>query len=111
VAHFRALANDHAAEGWTVREYARALGVSVEQLSRACRATAGRSPMRMAHERLITEAKRSLIYTAMSVQEIAFSLGFDDPAYFTRFFIRREGCSPSRFRRSAGRDKASAAPG
>lgn len=103
VAHFRALANRHAAEGWTVRQYARSLGVSVEQLSRACRLTAARSPMRIAHDRLMAEAKRSLLYTSMSVQDVAFSLGFDDPAYFTRFFIRRQGCSPSQFRRDAGR--------
>jgi AraC family transcriptional activator of pobA len=103
VAHFRALANRHAAEGWSARRYARELGVSVETLSRACRSASGRSPMRMVHDRLMAEAKRSLMYTALSVQEIAFSLGFEDPAYFTRFFGRREGCSPSEFRRSVER--------
>ncbi|MGZ3272793.1 MAG: helix-turn-helix domain-containing protein [Caulobacteraceae bacterium] len=99
VAHFKTLANRHAAEGWTVRRYARELGVSAEHLSRACRSAAGRSPMRLVHDRLMAEAKRSLMYTAMSVQEVAFALGFDDPAYFTRFFVRRQGCSPSQFRR------------
>jgi AraC family transcriptional activator of pobA len=98
---FKALVNVHAAEGWSVQHYARMLGVSVEQLTRACRTTAGRSPMRTVHDRLLSEARRSLIYTAMSVQEIGFSLGFADPAYFTRFFAQREGCSPSQFRRAA----------
>ena len=107
VARFKALANVHAAEGWSVQNYARMLGVSVEQLTRACRAVSGRSPMRLVHDRLLSEARRSLIYTAMSVQEIGFSLGFADPAYFTRFFAQREGCSPSEFRR---RSAAPAAP-
>jgi AraC family transcriptional activator of pobA len=105
-AHFKALANRHAAEGWTVRQYAHELGVSVEHLSRACRTTAGRSPMRMVHDRLMAEAKRSLMYTAMSVQEIAFSLGFEDPPYFTRFFTRSEGCPPTEFRRATSRAAA-----
>ncbi len=111
VAHFRALANRHAGQGWPVRRYAQELGVSVEQLSRACRSTARRSPMRIVHDRQMAEAKRSLMATAMSVQEIAFGLGFEDPAYFTRFFIRREGCSPSQFRRSAGRAASGSASG
>ncbi len=103
VGRFKALVNVHAAEGWTVQHYARMLGVSVEQLTRACRTTTARSPMQMVHDRLLSEARRSLIYTAMSVQEIGFSLGFVDPAYFTRFFAQREGCSPTAFRRQAAR--------
>ena len=110
VAHFKALANRHAAEGWTVGQYARELGVSVEHLSRACRSAADRSPMRLVHDRLMAEAKRSLMYTSMSVQEVAFALGFDDPAYFTRFFVRRQGCSPSKFRRGHARAAKAGSP-
>lgn len=92
--------NAHAAEGWSVQRYAAALGVSGEQLNRACRATGGRAPLRIVHDRLMAEAKRSLIFTAMSMQEIGFSLGFNDPAYFTRFFVQREGRAPSVYRRT-----------
>ena len=97
-ARFKALVNDHAAEGWSVQRYARALGVSLDQLNRGCRAATGRTPLQIVHDRLLAEAKRSLIYTSMSVQEVGFSLGFADPAYFTRFFVQREKCSPSQFR-------------
>jgi hypothetical protein len=44
------------------------------------------------------EAKRTLIYTSMTVTETAHELGFDDPAYFSRFFSERVGCSPASFR-------------
>lgn len=98
---FKALVNSRAAEGWSVQQYAGALGVSLDQLSRGCRTAAGRSPLQIIHDRLLAEAKRSLIYTSMSVQEVGFSLGFADPAYFTRFFVQREGSSPSQFRRRA----------
>ena len=98
VAHFKTLVNSHAPEGWSLARYAGALGVTVEQLTRACKAASGRPPMRIVHDRLMAEAKRSLIYTSMSIQEVGFALGFEDPAYFTRFFARREGRSPSRYR-------------
>ncbi|WP_258550862.1 helix-turn-helix domain-containing protein [Klebsiella pneumoniae] len=45
------------------------------------------------------EAKRDLVYTAMTVNEIADRLGFSEPAYFTRFFKRLSGVSPSVFRK------------
>lgn len=46
------------------------------------------------------EARRLLAYTASSVAEIAFQLGFE-PAYFSRAFTRQEGLSPVAFRRRA----------
>ncbi len=97
-ARFKALVNSRAPEGWSVQQYARALGVSLDQLNRSCRSAAGRSPLQIVHDRILAEAKRGLIYSSMSVQGVGFSLGFSDPAYFTRFFAQREGCSPSQFR-------------
>ena len=61
----------------------------------------GAAPMALVHERLMVEAKRMLIYTPLSVAEVAYDLGFDDPAYFSRFFAEREGTPPSRFREAA----------
>lgn len=48
--------------------------------------------------RVLFEAKRQLRYTSKAVSEIAYALGFDDPAYFTRFFSRRAGMSPRAYR-------------
>jgi AraC family transcriptional activator of pobA len=59
--------------------------------------------MQMVHARILLEAKRQLCYTSNSVSEIAYALGFDDPAYFTRFFSQRTGTSPRTFRRRAPR--------
>jgi AraC family transcriptional activator of pobA len=98
----RALIHDHAAENWTVQDYARALSVSPSRLTAACKRATGRSPMQLAHDRLLVEAKRNLIYTSMSVQEIGFALGFADPAYFSRFFTQRQGISPRRYREQVG---------
>lgn len=44
------------------------------------------------------EAKRLLVHTAMSAKEIAYELGYEDPAYFSRLFQIKSGESPSAFR-------------
>jgi AraC family transcriptional activator of pobA len=57
--------------------------------------------MQLVHARILLEAKRQLRYTDVSVSEIGYALGFDDPAYFTRFFSQRTGTSPRAFRLSS----------
>ena len=52
----------------------------------------------MIHQRLLLEAKRNLVYTAMTIQQVSDSLGFSEPAYFSRFFKRYAGVSPRAFR-------------
>jgi AraC family transcriptional activator of pobA len=99
----RGLIQRHAAQGWSVADYAEALHVTPGQLTAACRRAAQRSPMQMVHDHLMIEAKRNLIYTAMTIQEVSYNLGFSDPAYFSRFFSRRQGVSPQRFRALRGR--------
>ncbi len=83
--------------------YAARLGVSVAHLNALCRQYAGRSALGMIHERLVLEARRNLVYTAMTVREVADLLGFADPAYFTRFFRRATGMAPTEFRERAAR--------
>lgn len=46
------------------------------------------------------EVRRLLACTPATVPEVARELGFDDPAYFSRFFTRRAGCSPQAWRRA-----------
>ncbi len=81
-----------------VSAHARKLGVSAPHLSRVCREVLGHSAQSVLHERLMLEARRHLAYTSMSVSQIALALGFSDPAYFSRFFHARAGCSPSAYR-------------
>ena len=84
-----------------VAEYARALGITAAHLNVLCRAAVNRSALELIHVRLLLEAKRSLVYTSMTVSVLSDSLGFADPAYFTRFFKRLSGFSPKAFRRHA----------
>ncbi|MGE4482263.1 helix-turn-helix domain-containing protein [Acidocella sp.] len=78
--------------------YADALGVTVARLNLACKARAGKAASRLLHERIIVEAKRCLLYSGLSVAEVAYQLGFEDPAYFNRFFSQRVGSPPAAYR-------------
>ncbi|WID96706.1 helix-turn-helix domain-containing protein [Bosea vestrisii] len=78
--------------------YARALSVTGPHLTRVCREVLGHSAMRVIQGRLMIEARRDLVYTRSPVSQVAFRLGFSDPAYFSRFFATRAGVSPSEYR-------------
>ena len=81
-----------------VAGYAADLGMTPTHLNRICRHLVGKSALSVVHDRLLLEAKRDLIYTSMSIKEISNALGFSDPGYFTRFFTRNAGMSPTEFR-------------
>ena len=84
----------------TVKDYAKALGISESALRVACAKIAGASPMQMLDQRSLLEARRLLLYSNLSVAEIAYGLGFSDPAYFSRFFSNNVAASPSAYRNS-----------
>lgn len=98
VQRYRALLEQHHAQRWPLGDYARALGVTADHLSRSCRQVTGQSALELLHERLLLEARRLLAYTPMPVAEVAAQLGFEDAAYFSRFFGRASGTSPSAYR-------------
>ncbi|MBB3350790.1 helix-turn-helix domain-containing protein [Rhizobium lentis] len=74
--------------------YAKELGISSTHLSRIVRSMTGNTPHELIAGKLIEEAKRQLVFTIGSVQEIGFRLGFADPAYFSRFFLKYTGETP-----------------
>jgi len=81
-----------------IEAYASDLGITPVHLRRLCHAHFGTSPMGVLNARAILEAKRLLVFSAMGVQEIAAATGFDDHAYFSRFFRRVAGLTPTEFR-------------
>ncbi len=95
---FKRLVEAHFREGRELDFYADSLGLSLTQLHRVCRQAFGQAPLALIHQRLQMEAERELVYTQLSIKEIAWSVGFQDPAYFTRFFTKRTGLSPQAWR-------------
>ncbi|OKL38551.1 AraC family transcriptional regulator [Pontibacter flavimaris] len=86
----------------SVEEYARHLHISAGHLSRVCRSIAGKSPKDIIIDYFITEAQLALSDVEKTVSDICYTLGFDDPAYFTRLFRKRTGLTPMAFRKKIG---------
>jgi AraC family transcriptional activator of pobA len=100
VSRFYQLVDRHYTSNRGVADYASDLCISSVHLNKILKETVGKSAQKIIHSRLVLEAKRSLVYTLLNVEQISENLGFADPAYFARFFRRQVGCSPSEFRRS-----------
>lgn len=82
----------------TVTECARRLGVTAGHLSDAVLADAHTTPGRILRRSIAREAQRLLSGTPLSASQISAQLGFAEPSYFSRFFRREVGQSPSSFR-------------
>ena len=98
---FRQLLEQHYKHHWKIGDYAAALHVSASTLNRACLEMLGGTAKRLIHDRLHVEAKRRLIYTRETLDQISFDLGFKDSAYFSRVFKLAEGMPPMSYRRKA----------
>lgn len=82
----------------TPSDFAERLSVHVNSLNRAVKKTTGKTTTQIIAERIVTEANILLRFTDWSISEIAYSLGFDQPAHFTTFFKRQTTRTPSEVR-------------
>lgn len=99
---FQQLVDAHYTEHWSVPRYAEELRLTENRLNRLCRKETGESAFGLIQARLLLEARRRLIFTAVPVSQLAYELGFSDPAYFTRFFKKTCGIAPAAFRTQSG---------
>lgn len=83
-----------------VTDYANRLGVSPKTLTKHFQKLGEVSPSQFIKNRIVLEAKRQLLYTDNSVKNIAYHLGFNDAAYFSRFFSKSTGNSPNSFKKA-----------
>jgi AraC family transcriptional regulator, transcriptional activator of pobA len=79
-------------------DFAKVLAVHVNHLNRAIRETTGKTTTEHIAERLIGEAKALLRHTSWNISEIAYCLGFEEPAHFNNFFKKQTSMAPSAFR-------------
>ncbi|KJH80480.1 4-hydroxyphenylacetate catabolism regulatory protein HpaA [Pseudomonas sp. KSR10] len=101
---FNELIEAHYQAHWSLSQYAEALGATEARLNDVCRRIADLPSKRLVHDRLMQEAKRLLLFTGHSVNEICYELGFKDPAYFSRFFSRNADVTPGEYRLRAARN-------
>ena len=95
---FVMLAGQHRHQLWTVERYAEALEVKRDRLNVSVRRATGLSPQAYLHREIMRDACELLASTGLPVSQIAFRLGFADPAYFNRFFTRQSGQTPGKYR-------------
>lgn len=101
IRRFRELVATHFREHRPVEFYAKKLGMTVAQLGRVCREAISSSPLAVINEHLVREAQRDLVYSHMSVKQVAHNLGFGDIAYFSRYFRTQTGVTPTQFQAEA----------
>lgn len=95
---FQTLIERHYRQHKSLESYARDIGITTTQLNRIAKDIYDMTATDVVQSRLMLEAKRTLIYTDIAVQQIADDLGFRDAGYFSRFFTKKAGTSPARFR-------------
>ena len=83
----------------SVTYYGERLGLSPKSITKHFQKIGIITPSEYIKNRIILEAKRQLIYSDDSVKQIAYDLGFNDPAYFTRFFTKSATVSPLQFKK------------
>jgi AraC-like DNA-binding protein len=95
---FQSLIGEHYSNQHDVAAYAGQLNITPGHLTEVIKQQSGKTAITHIHERLIVEAKRRLLHTDLSVKQIADELGFEDAAYFNRFFKRLTDATPINYR-------------
>ncbi len=81
-----------------VNRYATEIHISSKHLSQTVKNYTGKSAKGVIQDRLLLEAKRLLLHTELTIKEIAYRIGFEEPLHFSGFFKNKAGISPSKFR-------------
>ncbi|MCX2720018.1 helix-turn-helix domain-containing protein [Lentiprolixibacter aurantiacus] len=96
--NFRELLNQNFSQWHAAAEYASALHITPDHLNRVVKSLSGKTAKEHIQSRILTAARRLLYFTDQSNKEIAYALGFKEPAHFSAFFKKCTGTSPSHFR-------------
>jgi len=81
-----------------VKDYAIQLNTQARTLNTLARKYGNKSALEIIQDRIVLEAKRKLYHSSASIKELGYELGFEDPAYFTRFFKKNVGTAPRHFK-------------
>ncbi|HWX72884.1 MAG TPA: helix-turn-helix domain-containing protein [Xanthobacteraceae bacterium] len=102
VARLRALVDESFRRERQLGFYAEQLGMTVDRLNDHVKRATGVTAGHLVRQRVLSEAKRQLVFTAQPIQDIANELAFSDPSHFARFFRKHTGTTPHEFRDQGG---------
>lgn len=83
----------------TVADYAELLNMTPKLLNKRISRFSTDTPNDLIKKRIILEAQRMLAHTTLTVKEIGYKLGYEDPSYFIRLFTKQTGAAPQQFRK------------
>ncbi|MBC9929403.1 helix-turn-helix domain-containing protein [Chitinophaga qingshengii] len=89
---------DHFEHNYTLKELAGLLGTTEAKLNELARLHAGKTAQHVIYGLVTSEAKRLLTYGDLTVKEVAYKLGFNDPFYFSNFFKKQAQLSPKQYK-------------
>jgi AraC family transcriptional regulator, transcriptional activator of pobA len=98
----RKLVEEHFHKQRQLAFYADKLAMTVDRLNDHVRRATGVTAGHLIRQRVLTEAKRQLVFTSQPIHEIAYELAFSDPSHFARFFRKQTGTTPHEFRAARG---------
>lgn len=96
---FKQLVRQHYKETKQVQQYAALLNITPLYLNEIIKAVTGFSASHWIQQEVLLEARRLLYYTGLNVKQIAYGLGYEDHAYFSRFFRKNTGITAGEFRK------------
>src|SRR5580700_7952925 len=102
VAQLRALVDENFRVERQLDFYAEKLGMTVDRLNDHVKRSTGVTAGHLIRQRVLTEAKRQLVFTTQPIHDIAEELAFADPSHFARFFRKQTGTTPHEFRAQRG---------
>jgi AraC family transcriptional activator of pobA len=94
----RYLVEEHFRQERRLAFYAGKLAMTPDRLNDYVKRAAGVTAGHLIRQRVLTEAKRQLVFTSQPIHEIAYDLTFADPSHFARFFRKQTGITPQAFR-------------
>ncbi|MBF00709.1 helix-turn-helix transcriptional regulator [Flavobacterium coralii] len=95
VTKFLSLLPQHIKTEKKVSDYCALIGCNTEKLNEACKASLGKTPLKLIHEELMLEIRRLMLLDELSLKEIAFELNFDSQGNFSSFIKTHSGLTPS----------------
>lgn len=97
---FQQLIEENCFQTRTALDYAKMMNCTTKTLNNICNATLNKSAKTVIDDIVITQIKRLLINTELSITEIAYTAGFDEPTNMYRYFKKHTHHSPEAFRQA-----------
>lgn len=95
---FRYLIEQNFTTEKSISFYADKLHITQNHLSETVRQVSGETPVYSIRHRTMLEARRILIENKLSIKEVSYKLGYENPSYFIKLFKEQTGFTPSEFR-------------